>query len=396
MIISLLTEICNGYTEKISKIFIILTIIIGIIMIAISDEITEINLNILLIGISISLFRTSNILIFYILFEVILVPLYILINKYGYEDSRNEASKTLFIYTAIGGIIWLVGIVSININIGTNEYINLRLSENSQFFLFPLFYIPLLIKTPQIPLHIWLPLAHSSAPTSGSIMLAAIILKLSSYGIIKFIIPVFPYALNYYAPVLLSITVISIIYSCLTTLKQSDIKKIIAYSSIGHCNLAIYGILQHNYYGLIGCVTMSISHAIISTGLFYINGIMYKRFNTRLLPYFSGLLTILPLISFIFFLLSLANAGFPPIQSFKSETEILLSGTLFLPSITFIVGISSILSLSYSFWLFLKLFYSYPLSFSNLKSYDLIRSESSLLLLIFTLLFLISFDSFIL
>lgn len=175
-----------------------------------------------------------------------------------------------------------------------------------------------------VPFHIWLPEAHVEAPTSGSVILAGILLKLGGYGFIRFVLPVFPEATSYYVPLVLTMGSVSVLYSSLTTLRQVDLKKIIAYSSVAHMSLGLLGMFSLNIQGLEGSILLMIGHGLVSSALFLIVGILYDRFHTRLVRYYGGLTQVMPVFSAFFLFFSLANMGLPGTSNFIGEILIFI------------------------------------------------------------------------
>ena len=198
------------------------------------------------------------------------------------------------------------------------------------------------------PFHIWLPEAHVEAPTSGSILLSGILLKLGTYGFIRFLIPLFPYSFKFFTPLLLLICTISIIYGSLSTVRQIDLKKIIAYSSIVHMNFAIIGLFSNTIEGLQGSLFFMISHGIISSALFFLIGMLYDRYNTRVIFYYGGLVQVMPIFSIIFMLFSLSNMGFPGTSGFIGEILVLISIFSLNNKIAIIISFSMVFSAIYS------------------------------------------------
>jgi len=204
----------------------------------------------------------------------------------------------------------LISIMTIMLQIGETDYeilLTLPINEEMQKFLFIGFMFALIIKTPCFPFHIWLPLAHGESNTATSVILAAILLKLATFGILRYVLPLFPIACQYYLPFVLLIAIISIIYSCLSALALIDIKSIVAYSSICHKNVGMIGLFSNDLNGIMGAFIGSISHGFISSGLFIIVGLLYNRYHTKNLNYYRGLVLFMPLCVFIFFLFTLSN-----------------------------------------------------------------------------------------
>jgi len=197
-------------------------------------------------------------------------------------------------------------------------------SPNEQLFLWFSFFASFSVKIPILPFHIWLPEAHVEAPTTGSVLLAGILLKLGIYGFLRFSLPLFPFASLYFLPLVYSIAILGILYSSLVTLRQIDLKKIVAYASIGHMNFVLLGLFSFSLEGLIGSMYIMLSHGFISSALFSTIGMLYDRHHSRILFYYRGLAHVMPLFAFFFFFFNLANSSFPGTSSFLGEFLILL------------------------------------------------------------------------
>ena len=261
---------------------------------------------ILLEIILIFIFSVSDIFLFYCFFELSLIPMILIIGLWGNRSRKIKAIFYFFLFTLFGSILLLIGILYIINTKNTSDYYLLLLenfTEKEQKFLWLLFFFGFAVKIPIIPFHIRLPEAHVEAPTIGSVILAAILLKLGGYGLLKFCIPLFPYANIYYNPLIFTICTISIIYSSLTAIRQNDLKRIIAYSSISHMNYVVLGIFSLTFDGILGSIILMFGHAIVSSALFFLVGILYDRYHTKLIKYYSGILQIMPIFSFLFFFL---------------------------------------------------------------------------------------------
>jgi len=217
-------------------------------------------------------FSVLDLLLFYIFFESILIPMFLIIGIWGSRRRKIRASYLLFFYTLFGSVLMLIGIMSIYIEVGTTDYQTLLLADfdkEKQKFLWLAFFLSFASKIPMAPLHIWLPEAHVEAPTTGSVILAGILLKMGSYGFIRFSLPLFPFASLYFTPLIYTIGLLSIIYTSLTAIRQTDLKRIIAYASIAHMNLIMLGLFSLNIQGIEGSLIQMISHGIVSSALFF-------------------------------------------------------------------------------------------------------------------------------
>ncbi len=255
-------------------------------------------------------FLAENLIVFFICFESVLIPMFFIIGIWGIRRRKVKASYYLMFYTLMGSIFMLFIIMYISIeqaDLGGNMNLsNLSLRNwgfNYEIIFFILFFISFAIKIPIVPFHLWLPEAHVEAPTMGSVILAGILLKLGGYGFIKILIPIFTKAAYFLTPYCFVLCLISVIYVSITTIRQIDLKKVIAYSSIAHMSFVVLGIFSFNLQGLSGSIFLMFSHGLVSSGLFLLIGSLYDKFHTRLIKYFSGLYLVMPIFSMIFFFL---------------------------------------------------------------------------------------------
>jgi len=310
------------------------------------------------------IFSVLDLVLFYIFFESVLIPMFLIIGIWGSRERKIKASYFFFIYTLLGSLVMLLGILLILFETGTTNFLTLtsyQFSYDRQLLLWLMFFISFAVKLPVIPFHIWLPEAHVEAPTVGSVILAGVLLKLGVYGLVRFSFVLFPYANMYFIPFVYTISLISILYSSLTTLRQIDLKRIIAYSSVAHMNFGLLGLFSNTIQGLIGGLFLSISHGFVASALFLCIGVLYDRHHTRLLKYYSGLSVIMPVFSLIFLFFSLSNLGLPGTSSFVGELLILL-GSFQQNWLVSFLGTSGIFFGSlYSIWLYNRL------CFGNLK-----------------------------
>ena len=317
-------------------------------------------LEFLLIGV----FCILDLLLFYIFFESVLIPMFLIIGIWGSRDRKILAAYYFFLYTLLGSVLMLLSILYIYYQVGTTDYevlLTFSFSETEQKILWITFFISFAAKVPMVPLHLWLPEAHVEAPTAGSVILAGVLLKLGTYGFIRFTIPLLPQASFYFTPLVYTISVIGIIYTSFTAIRQSDFKKIIAYTSIAHMNLVMLGIFSFNVIGLEGALFQSLSHGFVASALFLIIGVVYERYHTRLVKYYGGLVVVMPLYITIFLFFTLANISFPGTSSFAGEFLILIGSFKSNTSVTFLGATGVIIGGCYSLWLFNRI------AFGNLK-----------------------------
>ena len=318
--------------DGISLFFIILTTFLIPICLLISYEVIKENIKeyfilffILEFCLLIS-FSILDLIIFYIFFESVLIPMFLIIGIWGSRERKIKASYLFFLYTLAGSLFMFIAILHIYLTTGTTDY---QILYYSNFYLpfekyyFLAFFLSFAVKTPMLPFHIWLPEAHVEAPTAGSVLLAGILLKLGSYGMLRFLIPLFPNATLFFTPFVLIICIISVIYASLTAIRQTDLKRIVAYASVAHMNFIVLGLFSLTLQGIEGSIIQMISHGLVSSGLFFSIGCLYDRYHTRYLNYYSGLAHTMPIFSFIFLLYIFANISIPGTSSFIGELLIL-------------------------------------------------------------------------
>lgn len=280
--------------------------------------------------------------------------MFILVGIWGSRERKLFASNQLILYTLFGSLFILNGSIYFVLNYGSTD-VNLMntfgLQPFSELILSSLLFFGFCIKIPMMPLHLWLPEAHVEAPTAGSVLLAGIVLKLGSYGFIRFLIYLWPFICLYFLILIYLLATLSVIFGSLITLRQIDIKKIIAYSSIVHMNFSLLGLFSFSIHGLVGGLIATLSHGFISSGLFLSVGVLYERFHSRLLKYYGGIAHLMPVFSIYFFFLTLGNISFPCTLNFLGEFLIIL-GFFYKNIILSIINIFSlILSTIYAFWL---------------------------------------------
>lgn len=305
-------------------------------------------------------FTTMNLFFFFVAFESILIPMSIIIGVWGNRDRKIKATYYFFLYTLFGSFFLLLGLLYIYNKIGSLEYeviLATSFSRAEQLVLFFLFFIPFAIKMPMFPFHIWLPEAHVEAPTAGSMLLAGLLLKLGAYGLIRYTIPFFPEAAIYFSPFITLLASVSIIYASLIAMRQSDLKRAIAYSSIAHMNFVVLGFFSFTVTGMMGAIFLLITHGTISPTLFYCVNVLYERHHTRSLKDFSGLFMVMPFYAFFFLIAVMANMGFPGTSSFNAEFLVLLGVFQNNAFTGFLIGIGIILSAVYSIWMYNRIFF---------------------------------------
>jgi len=275
-------------------------------MLFIWDEILlkEYVLILLVLNLLLSLvFSVLDTLLFYIFFEAILIPMYLMIGLWGSRERKIRAVYLFFFYTLIGSLFMLLGLIYIYTTVGTLNFeylLTYKFTFNEQYWLWLAFFLSFASKIPIFPFHIWLPEAHVEAPTVGSVLLAGILLKLGVYGFLRFSLTLFPEASFFFVPFIYILSICGVLFASMTAIRQTDLKRIIAYSSVAHMNLVTLGIFSFNINGIEGSILQSISHGFISAGMFLLIGILYSRYHSRLLQYYSGLVHTMPIYSSLF------------------------------------------------------------------------------------------------
>ncbi|AVT77048.1 NADH-quinone oxidoreductase subunit M [Rhodopseudomonas palustris] len=301
-------------------------------------------------------FSALDLVLFYLFFEGGLIPMFLIIGIWG-GPRRVYASFKFFLYTLLGSVLMLLAIMALYWNAGTTDIPTLmRTSVPSglQTWAWLAFFASFAVKMPMWPVHTWLPDAHVEAPTAGSVVLAAILLKMGGYGFLRFSLPMFPDASVYFAPLIYTLSVIAIIYTSLVALMQEDIKKLIAYSSVAHMGFVTMGIFSGTTQGVAGAVFQMISHGIVSGALFLCVGVVYDRMHTREIAAYGGLVNRMPLYALVFMVFTMANVGLPGTSGFIGEFLTLL-GTfrVNIPTAT-LATTGVILSAGYALWLYRK------------------------------------------
>jgi NADH-quinone oxidoreductase subunit M len=309
----------------------------------------------LMIGVFISL----DLVLFYLFFEAGLIPMFLIIGIWG-GKRRIYASFKFFLYTLLGSLLMLVAMITIYRTAGTTDIpqlLSFKFSSQMQFWLWLAFFASFAVKMPMWPVHTWLPDAHVEAPTAGSVILAGILLKMGGYGFIRFSLPMFPEASQYFAPMVFALSVIAIIYTSLVALVQEDIKKLIAYSSVAHMGFVTMGIFSFNEEGLQGAMYQMISHGLISGALFLCVGVIYDRMHTREIAAYGGLTKRMPLYAVAFMIFNMANVGLPGTSGFIGEFLTLLGAFRANPWVAFFATTGVILSAAYALWLYKRVMF---------------------------------------
>ena len=351
--------------DGISILFIILTTFVTPICIILVNATIKYRLKDFLIAIlvmetfMIGVFCSLDLVVFYLFFEAGLIPMFLIIGIWGGERRVYSAFK-FFLYTLLGSVLMLIAIISIYWIVGTTDVEKLYeigIDSKYQNLLWLAFFSSFAVKTPMWPVHTWLPDAHVEAPTAGSVLLAAILLKMAGYGFIRFSLGLFPIASEYFVPLIYILSLIAIIYTSLVALMQEDMKKLIAYSSVAHMGFVTLGIFTMTQQGIEGSIFQMISHGLISAALFLCVGVVYERHHTRLINKYGGLVTIMPKYAIVMMVFTLGAVGLPGTTGFVGEFLILM-GTFkknFL--VATIASLGVILAAAYMLWLYKRIIF---------------------------------------
>jgi NADH-ubiquinone oxidoreductase chain 4 len=306
-------------------------------------------------------FVSLDLLLFYIFFESVLPIIFIVIVIFGHGKERFRSAFLLFLYTLAGSLPMLLCILYIYSNLGSTDFQLISLNEislDTQKILWLGFFLAFAVKTPLVPFTIWLPKAHADSPLAGSIILAATILKLATYGYLRVLINFLPDASNYFNPLVQTIAIISIIFASFITIIQQDTKRLIAYSSIAHMGVVVLGLFSNNIQGIEGAILLALAHGFVSPALFIcVGGIIYDRTGQRLINYIRGLVTNMPVFTILFFIFTLCNTGIPLSLNFLGEQLSLIGIWERSPIIAALGATGIVLSACYSIFLYNRLSY---------------------------------------
>lgn len=308
-------------------------------------------------------FCALDLILFYIFFEAMLIPMFLVIGIWGGEN-RIYASYKFFLYTLFGSVLFLIGIICILVLTGTTDVIALTqglstyLPFEYQKWLFLAFFVSFAVKVPMFPVHTWLPDAHVQAPTAGSVILAGILIKLGAYGFIRFSLPFFSAASQFFAPMVLTLSVIAIIYASLVALMQKDMKKMIAYSSVAHMGFVTMGIFSFTQQGVDGAIMQMISHGIVSAALFVCVGVIYDRLHTKQIADLGGIANKMPNFALLAMIFTMASVGLPGTSGFVGEFLAILGTFKANKAMAILAAIGVILGACYMLWLYKRVWFS--------------------------------------
>ena len=331
----------------------------------------------------VGMFCALDLALFYVFFEGVLIPMFLIIGVWG-GKRRVYAAFKFFLYTLLGSVLMLLAIIAIYWQAGTSDLPTvlekMQLPFQWQFWLWLAFFASFAVKVPMWPVHTWLPDAHVEAPTAGSVILAGVLLKMGGYGFIRFSVPLFPEATQYFAPLVFGLSVVAVIYTSLVALVQEDMKKLIAYSSVAHMGFVTIGIFIMNMQGVQGSIFQMLSHGIVSAALFLCVGVVYDRMHTREIAAYGGLVHRMPRYAFVFMFFTLASVGLPGLSGFVGEFLVLLGAFKANTWVAFLAATGLILGAAYALWLYRKIIFG-ELTKASLKAIlDMNRREIAVFL----------------
>ena len=341
----------------------------------------------------IGVFCSLDLVVFYLFFEAGLIPMFLIIGIWG-GPRRVYAAFKFFLFTLLGSVLMLVAIISIYWLTGTTdvtEIFAIKIPAEYQYILWLAFFSSFAVKMPMWPVHTWLPDAHVEAPTAGSVILAAILLKMAGYGFLRFSIGMFPVASEYFVPLVFTLSVIAIIYTSLVALMQEDMKKLIAYSSVAHMGFVTLGIFTFTKQGIEGSIFQMLSHGLISAALFLCVGVVYDRIHSRLIGSYGGLVNILPKYSLVFAVFMLGAIGLPGTSGFVGEILVLLGAFQKNFLVAILASIGVVLGAAYMLWMYKRVIFGKLEKKELTELKDLNLSESLILFLLAGLILFLGF-----
>jgi NADH-quinone oxidoreductase subunit M len=337
----------------------------------------------------IGVFVALDLFLFYVFWEVMLIPMYLLIGIWGNPARRIYAAIKFFIYTMFGSLLMLVAILVVYFYHGSQtgsytfdllSWYNLKLPLSMQIWLFLAFGIAFAIKVPMFPFHTWLPDAHTEAPTVGSVLLAAVLLKMGTYGFLRFNLPLFPEASVLFVPLLAGLALVGIIYGALVAMVQADVKRLVAFSSVSHLGFVVLGIFALNIEGMTGGLLQMLNHGFSTGALFLIVGMIYERRHTRMIADFGGLSSVMPIFATFFLIVALSSIGLPGLNGFVGEFLVLLGAFQAEPLWAVVAGLGVILAAVYMLWMYQRVMFGTVAREENRHLKDLTLREAAILL----------------
>ncbi|RQZ14487.1 NADH-quinone oxidoreductase subunit M [Burkholderia sp. Bp9031] len=369
--------------DGISMWFVVLTALITVIVVIAAWEVITENVAqylaafLILSGIMIGVFSAADGLLFYVFFEATLIPMYIIIGVWG-GPNRVYAAFKFFLYTLAGSLLMLVALIYLytqthSFDLATWQ--NAKIAMTPQILLFIAFFLAFAVKVPMWPVHTWLPDAHVEAPTGGSVVLAAIMLKLGAYGFLRFSLPITPDASHFLAPVVITLSLIAVIYIGLVAMVQSDMKKLVAYSSIAHMGFVTLGFFIFNQLGVEGAIIQMISHGFVSGAMFLCIGVLYDRVHSRQIADYGGVVNVMPKFAAFAMLFSMANCGLPGTSGFVGEFMVILAAVQYNFWIAFGAAFTLILGAAYTLWMYKRVYFGAVANDHVAKLKDIGRRE---------------------
>ncbi len=373
--------------------FVVLTALITVIVVIAGWQVITKNVAqymaafLILSGIMIGVFCAADGLLFYVFFEATLIPMYIIIGVWG-GPNRVYAAFKFFLYTLAGSLLMLVALLYMYRQTGTFElaaWQAAKIAMTPQILLFVAFFFAFAVKVPMWPVHTWLPDAHVEAPTGGSVVLAAIMLKLGAYGFLRFSLPVTPDASHYLAPVIITLSLIAVIYIGLVAMVQSDMKKLVAYSSIAHMGFVTLGFFMFDQLGMEGAIIQMISHGFVSGAMFLCIGVLYDRMHSRQIADYGGVVNTMPKFAALVMLFSMANCGLPGTSGFVGEFMVILAAVKFNFWIAFGAAFTLILGAAYTLWMYKRVYFG-AIANDHVRELKDINSREYLMLVVLAVL----------
>ncbi|AOJ73787.1 NADH:ubiquinone oxidoreductase subunit M [Burkholderia ubonensis] len=369
--------------DGISMWFVVLTALITVIVVIAGWEvITEhvaqyLSAFLILSGIMVGVFSAADGLLFYVFFEATLIPMYIIIGVWG-GPNRVYAAFKFFLYTLAGSLLMLVALIYLYTethSFDLTTWQNAKIAMTPQIMLFIAFFLAFAVKVPMWPVHTWLPDAHVEAPTGGSVVLAAIMLKLGAYGFLRFSLPITPDASHFLAPVVITLSLIAVIYIGLVAMVQADMKKLVAYSSIAHMGFVTLGFFIFNQIGVEGAIVQMISHGFVSGAMFLCIGVLYDRLHSRQIADYGGVVNVMPKFAAFAMLFSMANCGLPGTSGFVGEFMVILAAVQYNFWIAFGAAFTLILGAAYTLWMYKRVYFGAVANDHVAKLTDINRRE---------------------
>jgi NADH-quinone oxidoreductase subunit M len=351
--------------DGISMWFVVLTALITVIVVIAGWEVITEHVSqymaafLILSGIMVGVFSAVDGLLFYVFFEATLIPMYLIIGIWG-GPNRIYAAFKFFLYTLSGSLLMLVALIYLYVQTGTFDlatWQKVPIAMTPQVLLFIAFFLAFAVKVPMWPVHTWLPDAHVEAPTGGSVVLAAIMLKLGAYGFLRFSLPITPDASHALAPVVIALSLIAVIYIGFVAMVQADMKKLVAYSSIAHMGFVTLGFFIFNQLGTEGAIVQMISHGFVSGAMFLCIGVLYDRMHSRQIADYGGVVNVMPKFASLAMLFAMANCGLPGTSGFVGEFMVILATVQHNFWIAFGAALTLILGAAYTLWMYKRVYF---------------------------------------